>query len=130
MAIAMLITSLLLLHQHVTAQEQTKWVTPPEEAAVKNPEEHNTALLPEAHKLYVSLCSQCHGYKGKGDGPVAGVLKIRPADHSSQAIQSETDGSLYWKLSTGKGQMQPYKANLTDVQRWALVNYIRTLKGN
>ena len=30
--------------------------------------------------LYRSYCASCHGEKGKGDGPIAAHLKVRPAD--------------------------------------------------
>jgi mono/diheme cytochrome c family protein len=33
-----------------------------------------------AQKLYSQYCSSCHGEEGKGDGPVAGHLKIKVPD--------------------------------------------------
>ena len=126
----LLFVAILLFNLSSFAQTSAKWVAPPEDADNKNPLAGNTAVLQDAHKLYVSMCAPCHGYKGRGNGPVAGVLTTRPADHSSSAIQSESDGSLYWKITNGRGPMQSYKANLTDAQRWALVNYIRTLKSD
>ena len=103
------------------------WVAPPDANELKNPVAVDATVLNDAHKLYTSMCSPCHGYKGKGDGPVANMLNPHPSDHTSAAIQNETDGSLYWKMTTGKGVMQSYKTILTDQQRWSLVSYIRTL---
>jgi mono/diheme cytochrome c family protein len=74
------------------------------------------------------MCSPCHGYTGKGDGCVSALLNPRPADHTSPAVQNESDGALFWKITNGRGKMQSYKAILTDRQRWGLVNFIRTLK--
>lgn len=31
-------------------------------------------------RLFISLCSSCHGEKGRGDGPVASYLVVRPPD--------------------------------------------------
>jgi len=107
---------------------QKKWEAPADAIAVKNPLAGNSAALADAKKTYTTLCAPCHGDKGRGDGPAAVALNPRPADHSSKAIQAETDGSLYWKLTNGRGAMQAYKTQLTDNQRWGLVNYIRTLK--
>ena len=104
------------------------WVAPPDANNLKNPLAGNTAVLKDAKTLYTSMCAPCHGDKGRGDGPAAMALNPRPADHSSATIQSETDGSLFWKMTTGKGAMQSYKTQLTEQQRWSLVNYIRTLK--
>ena len=31
-------------------------------------------------EMYAAYCATCHGREGKGDGPVAGALKIPPTD--------------------------------------------------
>ncbi len=115
-----------LVNTHVKAQ--TKWVSPASANSVTNPTENNEATLKSAKTLYVSMCAPCHGEKGKGDGPAAVALNPKPADHTSKEIQNESDGSLYWKLTNGRGAMQSYKTQLTDKQRWGLISYIRTLK--
>ena len=38
-------------------------------------------------------------------------------------VQTQTDGALYWMITTGRSPMPSYKAALTDNQRWELVNY-------
>jgi len=75
----------------------------------------------------VTYCVPCHGNKGKGDGVAAAALKPKPADHSSQKVQSQTDGAIFYKITTGRLPMAPYKDILNTTQRWQLVNYIRTL---
>ena len=107
--------------------QQKPWTTPKEAQIVKNPVDKNIAALAEGKKLYVTNCAPCHGDKGHGDGPAAQALSPKPADHSSILVQSETDGSLFWKLSEGRNPMPAYKKILTEQQRWELVNYIRTL---
>jgi mono/diheme cytochrome c family protein len=122
------ITVLLLAPIFQSSFAQTKWVTPAAANDAKNPVANDATTLKSAQNLYIAMCAPCHGNKGRGDGPAAPALNPHPADHSSKAIQSETDGSLYWKLTNGRGPMQSFKAKLTDNQRWSLVNYIRTLK--
>lgn len=34
----------------------------------------------EGSRLYQQYCSNCHGPEGKGDGRIAGLLKVPPAD--------------------------------------------------
>jgi mono/diheme cytochrome c family protein len=34
----------------------------------------------KGHDLYVQYCVSCHGSEGKGDGPAASALKVRPPD--------------------------------------------------
>jgi mono/diheme cytochrome c family protein len=107
---------------------QTKWVAPASADKMKNPVNADAAAMKDAKTVYTSTCAPCHGVKGRGDGPAAVALNPKPADHSSKAIQGESDGSLYWKLTEGRGAMQSYKSQLSDKQRWALISYIRTLK--
>jgi mono/diheme cytochrome c family protein len=112
----------------INANGQTnKWVVPEQASAVTNPLSGNTAVIKDAQVLYKTYCTPCHGNKGKGDGPAAASLNPKPADHTSALVQSETDGSLFWRISEGHPPMPPYKATFSEAQRWELVNYIRTL---
>jgi mono/diheme cytochrome c family protein len=36
----------------------------------------------DGKQMYVSYCASCHGLDGRGHGPVAGTLKVPPADLS------------------------------------------------
>ncbi|HMC86926.1 MAG TPA: cytochrome c [Chitinophagaceae bacterium] len=83
--------------------------------------------MAETKTLYITNCGPCHGDKGRGDGPAAPGLNPKPADHTSAAVQSETDGAIFWKLSEGRSPMPAYKKIFSEEQRWELVNYIRTL---
>ncbi len=117
---------LLITHGQTLAQSKP-WVVPVDATAVKNPLSGNTSVLPDAKTIYVANCGPCHGEKGRGDGPAAAGLNPKPADHSSALIQSETDGSLFWKLSEGRAPMPGYRKVFSDQQRWELIDYIRTL---
>lgn len=107
---------------------QTKpWAVPKEANNLKNPFAGNNEILKPAKLLYTSYCVACHGNKGKGDGVAAAGLATKPADHSSQFVQKQTDGALYWMITQGRNPMPSYKIAFTDNQRWQLVSYIRTL---
>lgn len=123
------VTSLafILILTRASAQQHTPWTTPKANQDVKNPIPADKVVLADGKALYTTNCAPCHGDKGRGDGPAAQALNPKPADHSSAAVQGETDGSLFWKLSEGRNPMPAYKKILTDKQRWELVNYIRTL---
>jgi len=119
------------LFQQQSSKSQTRppWNTPPVCSSLCNPLKPDPSSLKEAKTLYMNTCGPCHGEKGKGDGVGALACNPSPADHTSDYVQKETDGSLYWKISEGKGSMPSYKNMLTEKQRWELVSYIRTLKG-
>ena len=116
----------MLLTGNIDAQSKT-WVVPAAAATVKNPLAGNTETLKYAQVVYVTYCTPCHGTKGKGDGPAAAGLTTKPANHSSELVQKQTDASLFWMISEGRNPMPSYKTILTANQRWELVNYIRTL---
>jgi len=124
---AFIMLSFIVINSKCLAQAKAPWVSPKAAQEVKNPIAGDKASLVDGKKLYTTNCAPCHGDKGRGDGPAAAALNPKPADHSSAVVQSESDGSLYWKLSEGRNPMPAYKAILNEHQRWALVNYIRTL---
>lgn len=124
----MILISILLSTVCVAVQAQSKpWIVPKEAAEVKNPLPSDAASINMGRTLYKTQCSPCHGDKGKGDGPAAVALTPKPADHTSKALQAESDGSLFYKISEGRKPMPTFKNTLKENQRWALINYIRTL---
>ncbi len=105
---------------------QGAWVAPAAEKAKKNPLPANTASVAQGKKVADVNCASCHGATGKGDGPAAVAINPKPADWTSKKLQAESDGEIFWKLSTGRGAMPPWKF-LPENDRWALVSYIRSL---
>ena len=116
----------IILCNNASAQSG-KWVAPEQANTLKNPVAGNTEVLANAQALYKTYCTPCHGAKGKGDGQAAVGLAKKPADHTSDYVQSQTDGALFWMITEGHNPMPSYKTTITEDQRWALVNYIRTL---
>ena len=104
---------------------QGPWEAPAEAKATKNP----VKGIGNAKKTVETNCVSCHGPGGKGDGPAAAALPPpKPANWTSEKVQKESDGELFWKISNGRGAMPPWK-HLPEKDRWELVNYLRTLKG-
>ncbi len=111
-----------------SAQGQGPWMAPPDAKNVKNPQaakKNDPKELAEGKKIADTNCVSCHGTNGKGDGPAAAALPIKPADWTSDRVQKQTDGEIFWKISNGRGPMPPWK-HLPDKDRWELVNYIRS----
>ena len=103
------------------------WPVPKDVLALKNPYVQDDGSTKSGKLLYVKYCVTCHGDKGKGNGIAAASLNPKPADHTSVALQSELDGSLFYKVTNGRSPMPQFKTTLTDAQRWSLISYIRTL---
>lgn len=105
---------------------QGAWVAPAAEKAKKNPLPAGAASVAQGKKVADVNCASCHGATGKGDGAAAAAINPKPADWTSKKLQAESDGEIFWKLSTGRGAMPPWKF-LPENDRWALVSYIRSL---
>lgn len=109
-------------------QPKAEWKAPATADTLKSLLVKNSIAIEKGKQLFIKTCVPCHGNTGKGDG-VAGIsLKPRPQDLTSLQVQSQTDGAIFWKITTGKAPMASYKVTLTDDQRWQLVGYVRKLK--
>jgi mono/diheme cytochrome c family protein len=108
-------------------QPKGKWSTPAAEAQKKSPVAANTSSLAAGQKIYSKTCVMCHGKTGDADGPAVIELNIHPAKLSDPQMANESDGSLFWKITTGKKPMPAFGKRISETDRWNLVNYIRTL---
>ena len=105
-----------------------KWLSPAASAAKKNPIAPTQNSIAAGQKIYSKTCMMCHGKSGDADGPAVIELNIHPARLSDpQLMGTESDGSLFWKITTGKKPMPAYGKRLSETDRWNLVNYVRTL---
>ncbi len=95
--------------------------------AEKNPVPADENSLAAGKAVYAKECLSCHGNAGKGDGPAAKDLEKNPGDLSKASMWDQTDGALFWKLTEGKKPMPSFEKNLSEEQRWQVINYIRTL---
>ncbi|MEI8073612.1 MAG: cytochrome c [Bacteroidota bacterium] len=109
-----------------TAQQQP-WVVPEKNTKMANPVKADAKSIAAGKALFTKNCVDCHGKKGLGDGSKVPELKTTPADMTSQAFQSQTDGSLFYKIAEGRKDMPKFKKDLPeDEDRWNLVNYVRS----
>ncbi len=109
--------------------EKKPWPVPDVAKNKKNPVARDAQTIATGKSLWSTHCKSCHGAKGMGDGTKAGLLKTAPGDFTKADVQSQTDGSLFYKLSLGRVDMPAYKKKVPDEDdRWSLVNFMRTLK--
>jgi mono/diheme cytochrome c family protein len=111
----------------IKLQQKGEWTAPAAADTIKNPLKGKAETIALGKKTYTTFCVVCHGDKGRGDGIAAGGLNPRPADHSSAKFQKQSDGAIFWKLTSGRPPMASYAKTLTATQRWQVINYMRTL---
>jgi mono/diheme cytochrome c family protein len=127
-AILLVVLFALAAYFAYTAFNRSVWGVPESAKQVKNPLSMDAATAAKAIlPLYLDKCSECHGEKGKGDGPQAKMYDPRPrmltdAPH----ISTVTDGELFYVISEGHKPMPSYKKKLTEEQRWQLVLLVRS----
>ncbi|MBF0193068.1 MAG: c-type cytochrome [Magnetococcales bacterium] len=94
----------------------------------------------EGMRLYVSYCQLCHSPSGKGAGPLAKKMGIKPADLTT-TVRSRSD-TILKKIITGKGRqtitgrdrhnlisraMPEWEKVFDDTQIDAIIAYLRFL---
>lgn len=110
-----------------TNNQPTPWVVPDKYVSMANPIKSDAKSIAEGKKLFQVNCEPCHGKKGLGNGTKAPDLKTTPGNFTTATFQSQTDGSIFYKLSEGRKEMPKSKKDLpNDNDRWNLVNYLRT----
>lgn len=114
----------------IDAQENKNWIAPASSTNMKNPFLDNKRATAEGKSIYSQMCVLCHGLTGKGNGAAGLSLDKKPANFLALKVKNQTDGNIFWKITTGKAPMASYEELLTDDQRWKLVNYIRELEIN
>lgn len=100
-------------------------------ARLKNP--FSGDMSPEIVNLgrvkYETYCAVCHGYEGKGDGPVAPKMALKPPPVVSEKVINQNDAAIYHIITDGQGVMASYAPQIhKENDRWAIVNYIRSLQ--
>ncbi|MEO8945364.1 MAG: cytochrome c/FTR1 family iron permease [Gemmatimonadaceae bacterium] len=84
------------------------------------------------HQLFTQNCAACHGTRALGDGPQAhGLSTAAPAIGSAPSTPQLTPSLAYDVVSVGvRGTaMQAFGASLSAQQRWNVINYVYTLRG-
>ncbi|AFD07279.1 c-type cytochrome [Solitalea canadensis] len=109
---------------------QTKpWVVPEKNAKMANPVKADAASLKTGKEMWTKHCASCHGKTGLGDGTKAASLKTAMEDLTTAAVQKQSDGALYYKVSEGREEMPSFKKKIPDSEDlWSIVNYMRTFK--
>lgn len=80
-------------------------------------------------ELYAQHCKSCHGKEGFGDGTKAKELDTEMRELTSEEVQGQTDGALYYKAIIGRDEMPNFEKKIRDDEdRWMVINYLRSLE--
>jgi copper transport protein len=96
-----------------------------------NPFLPDEASLKIGQDVFAKNCVVCHGEQGRGNGPAAANLSIKPPDYGNGHLDIHTDGDIFYWIQNGISEGSPmpaFKDKLTDDQIWHVVNYVRRLR--
>ena len=106
---------------------QEKWVVPDD---YKNMENEFAGEDEDGigEELYDQHCKSCHGKDGYGDGSKAKELETEMRDFSTDEVQAQKDGELFYKSFVGRDEMPNFEKKIRDDEdRWMVINYLRAL---
>jgi len=103
------------------------WACPDKDAKVESPVKPDAATLETGKAVWSQHCKSCHGKTGKGDGTKAETIEISCGDFTSDTYKKKSAGELFWKTSEGRKPMPSFKQKLSDVERWSVIMYTKTL---
>lgn len=83
----------------------------------------NTEIVRQGNTIYQNNCKSCHGDPGRGNYAVMDPI---PVDPVSRQYQENTDGEMFYILREGRGLMPSFAGALSEMERWAVIAYVRS----
>jgi mono/diheme cytochrome c family protein len=102
----------------------TEIVSP--QAGLQNPVVPTGVSLAQGKTLFDINCAMCHGQTSARPGAVGTRLKPPPSGLNRELVQGRSDSHIFNAITNGFGRMPPFKDKLAPLERWDLVNFLRT----
>ena len=100
-----------------------EWEVPADQISLKNPSAFNNANVKAGRDLYTINCKSCHGDPGKNN---ALPLVPPPPDITSEKMLRNSEGALFFKITSGRVAMPSFAGTLTEEQRWKIINFMKS----
>ncbi len=97
-------------------------------------------LLERGRERFTIYCAVCHGQGGYGDGAVAlraaeiqaangdAAGWVAPKNYHTDDMRQQPVGKIYNTITNGVRSMPAYSKQISIVDRWAIVAYVRALQ--
>lgn len=93
---------------------------------LKSPLEVNDKNLAKGKAMYTIYCAVCHGNKGDGQGTLVKREKFLGVPNYKD--RDITEGSIYHVIMYGRNMMGSHASQLTNKERWQVVQYVQKLR--
>ncbi len=120
---------LLVLASAVSVAQDSgaSFKVPDELAAKSNPVKATPEGLAHARKMWGYDCAICHGASGDGKGDIASSMKAPMKDYTDpSALAAISDGTLFYIIQKGKGEMPPEGDRAKPDDVWNMVSLVRS----
>ncbi|HWK09316.1 MAG TPA: c-type cytochrome [Vicinamibacterales bacterium] len=118
--VALVVAAANVVAQMQVRDRDTTWVAPDAAASKPNPLATRPDTALGGRKIFEQRCTTCHGEDARGTD--------RGPDLLATDVQAQTDGALFWKISSGNSRAgMPSFSFLPEPQRWQLVLHLRSV---
>ncbi|HPS63536.1 MAG TPA: cytochrome c [Bacteroidales bacterium] len=111
---------LIVLFMRLSAQT---WVVPDDQKAVTAPFKFTPEMQKQGEQTYLKNCQSCHGLPGKDNWA---RLTPPPGDLAASKAQSQTDGEIFFRITTGKAPMPEFRNIIPEEERWHVIAFLRS----
>ena len=95
----------------------------------RNPRPITSDLLKTGQARFNVYCSPCHDRTGSGQGMVPAHSQAwLPTNLNDDRVRQMNDGEIFNVMSYGRRSMPPYRFQVSEADRWAVVAYVRALQ--
>jgi mono/diheme cytochrome c family protein len=94
--------------------------------ALNNPVSPTAESLARGKTLFDINCAMCHGQTSAERGPVGKKLTPPPPGLAPDLVKNRSDSHIFNAVTFGFGRMPSFQDRLTPLERWSLVNFLRT----
>ncbi len=84
--------------------------------------------IEQGKALYTRMCQHCHGKSGKGDGKISQNGFIEGIPDYATKLKDLPEGKMFHSITYGKGLMGQHASQLTQYQRWQIIEWVKCLQ--
>jgi mono/diheme cytochrome c family protein len=96
-------------------------------AKMVNPVAPSDSVIARGGRIFMRMCTPCHGKSMAGDGPVAAQF-MPPPDLLGATTRGRTDGYIYGYIRWGGAIMPRYGQSVSAEEAWSVVHYLRQMQ--
>ena len=85
-------------------------------------------VLERGQERYNVYCTPCHSRVGNGMGMIVDRGYAHAGDYHTARLETAPLGHFFNVMTNGYGAMPDYSAQITPIDRWAIVAYIKALQ--